>query len=302
MVEPNPNKEIFMNRTHKIAAVSAAALLGLSLASCSAASPSKTDSATATSFGECEVTGKPGSIDISPRAADTLTATAVLPSNGWWNGEGPESIDGGFEYCLAANIAHRAGLKSVTVQNQSWDQLISASNTNYDIAMASITITDERKQVFDFSAPYFQSNLGVAIRKDDDVNEANIRDKKVGVLQGNMGAQYATDTLKPAGGVQQFQSETEMFTALQAKQVDAVITDTTLALSNTGASNGELVVAGQFTVDQDYGIIMPKGTKNQEAVNTAIAEMHEDGTLDALSEKWLTPLFGTDPNQVPIWK
>lgn len=291
-----------MNHIPKIAALSAMALLGLSLASCSAGDTSKNTDAEGGSFGKCEVTGTAGSIEIAPLEEGTFTAAAVLPSNGWWNGASPDTIDGGFEYCLAANIAHRAGLKSVTVQNQSWDQLISASNTKYDIGMAGITITDERKEVFDFSDSYFQSNLGVAIRKGDDVTEANIRDKKVGVLQGNMGAQYATDTLKPEGGVQQFQSETEMFTALRAKQVDAVITDTTLALSNTGASNGELVVAGQFSVDQNYGIIMPKGTKNQEAVNTAIAEMHEDGTLDALSKEWLTPLFGTDPAQIPVWK
>lgn len=293
-----------MNRNRVLATASVAALLGLGLAACSSDAPASSDSENSAggSFGDCEITGEAGSIEITPITDGTLTVAAVLPSNGWWNGASPETINGGFEYCLSANIAHRAGIDSVTVQNQSWDQLISASNTNYDIGTAGITITEPRKEVFDFSDAYFQSNLGIAIKKDADVTESNIAEKKIGVLQGNMGAQYVTDTLKPTGGIQQFQSETEMFTALRAGQVDAVVTDTTLALSNTAASNGELVVAGQFALDQEYGIIMPKGTANLDAVNTAIADMKADGTLDELSSTWLTPLFGVDPNSIPMWK
>ena len=293
-----------MSRITTIAAASAAVILTAGLAACSSPSTDGgSDSAPDTAaFGKCEVTGEAGSISLETATPDTLTVATVLPSNGWWNGASPETIDSGFEYCMTANIAHRAGLTSLKLQNQSWDQLISASNTTYDVGMAAITITDERRQVFDFSAPYFESNLGVAIRKGDDITADNIRDQKVGVLQGNMGAQYTTETLKPAGGVQQFQSEVEMFTALRAGQVDAVITDTTLALSNTAASEGELVVEGQFSVDQSYGIIMPKGGPNADAVSEAIEAMHEDGTLDALSAEWLTPLFGADPNQIPVWK
>lgn len=302
-VESLVTKEKNMTPTRTLVVISAAALLGLGLASCSAEAPGTGDGKPATgSFGQCELTGEAGSIELDTLTKDTLTVATVLPSNGWWNGTSPETIDSGFEYCMTANIAHRAGLSTLKLQNQSWDQLISASNTTYDLGMAAITITDERKEVFDFSEPYFESNLGVAIREGDDVTEANIRDKKVGVLQGNMGAQYTTETLKPAGGVQQFQAEVEMFTALRAGQIDAVITDTTLALSNTAASGGELVVTGQFSVDQSYGIITEKGGKNSAAVSAAIADMREDGTLDALSAEWLTPLFGADPNQIPVWK
>lgn len=292
-----------MIRNRALAAVSVAAMLGMGLAACSSADTPAVDKGDgAASFGNCEITSKAGSIELTPLKEGTLTVAAVLPSNGWWNGTSPETIDGGFEYCMVANMANAAGLKSVTVINQSWDQLISASNQNYDLAMAGITITEPRKEVFDFSDPYFESNLGVAIRKGDDITDKNIRDKKIGVLQGNMGAMFTTDTLKPAGGVQQFQSETEMFTALRAGQVDAVITDTTLALSNTSASNGELVVEGQFSVDQSYGIIFPLGSKNVAPINTELASLKADGTLDALSATWLAPLFGGDPAQIPLWK
>lgn len=293
-----------MIRNRTLVASAAVALLGVGLLGCSSddgGGPGGDGDATG-DFGECTITGEAGSIDFKPATEGTLTAATELPFNGWWNGPDPESINGGFEYCLAANVAHRAGLKSVTVQNNSWDQLISGVRTDYDLGMAAITITDERKQVFDFSDPYFTSNLGVAIRKDDDVTAENIRTKRVGVLQGNLGAQFATDTLKPEGGPQLFQSDQDMFTALKAGQVDAVITDTTLTLTNVAAANGELVVTAQYELDQNYGMIIPKGGPNVDAINAAIADMKEKGTIDALSKQFLEPLYGMDPNSIPFWE
>lgn len=287
-----------MKRIQLITAATAVAIAIVALAGCSSGSTSPASSAG--TFGNCQITGASDLIKLDTQSKDTLTAATVLPFNGWWNGATPETIDGGFEYCMMANIAHRAGLKSVTVENQSWDQLISGSKQNYDMASAAITITDPRKKVFDFSSQYFDSNLGVAIKKGSGVTAANISGKRIGVLQGNMGAQFAANQLKAT--TQQFGSDTEMFTALLSGQVDAVITDTTLALTDTAASKGQLEVVAQYAVDQGYGIVMPKGTKNADAVDKAIADMKSDGTLDKLSATWLKPLFGVDPNTIPFWK
>lgn len=292
-----------MSRKTLIASLATGAVLLAGLTACS--SDSASDGAAgngAGSFGDCPISGEAGDIKLETAKEGVLTVATVLPNNGWWNGDSPQNINGGFEYCLSANIAHRAGLDKMEVQNQSWDQFISGSKTDYDWGMASVTITPEREKVFDFSDPYFSSNLGIAIKKDADVTEENIKEKKIGVLQGNMGAQFSQDTLKPAGGVQLFQSETEMFTALNAGQVDAVITDTTLALTNTSTSNGALEVVAQYELDQGYGIVFQKGSPNVDAVNKVIAEIQQDGTLDKISEQYLKPLFGTDPTKLPIWK
>lgn len=280
-----------------LAAFAIAGLAAAALTGCDALNENSADG-----FGDCELTGEAGSIKLETKDPEVLNVTTVLPSNGWWNGESPDSVNSGFEYCMVANIAHRGGLKSVKITHQSWDQYISASNQDYDLSLASTTITEERKQVFDFSEPYFQSNLGVAVKKGNDVTAGNISQKKIGVLQGNMGAQFTTDTLKPKGGPQLFQTETEMFTALKAGQVDAVVTDTTLALTNTSASNGELEVIAQYEMDQGYGVTFPKGSANVEPVNEAIQQMTNDGTLDKLSETYLKPLFGADPNEIPVWE
>ena len=257
--------------------------------------------AQAAEYGKCEPQGERGSIKLETIAADTLTVATVLPNPGWYNGVSPEKIEDGFEYCMGAEIAHRAGLDKVRLVNMAWDQYISGTASNYDIGIAGTTITEARKQVFDFSQPYFSSNLGVAVKKGADVSAENIRTKRIGVLQGNMGSDWVIGTLKPEQQPGLYQSQPDMVTALIAGQVDAIISDTTLVLSATNGTNGMIEVIGQFELDQGYGIVLPKGSANAAVVDQAVAAFREDGTLADLSARYLAPLFGVDPASVPVW-
>lgn len=260
-----------------------------------------TAGAQAAEYGKCEPKGERGSISLETIAADTLTVATVLPNPGWYNGVSPEKIEDGFEYCMAAEIAHRAGLDKVRLVNMAWDQYISGTASNYDIGIAGTTITEARKQVFDFSQPYFSSNLGVAVKKGADVSAENIRSKRIGVLQGNMGSDWVIGTLKPDQQPSLYQSQPDMVTALIAGQVDAIVSDTTLVLSATNGTNGMIEVIGQFELDQGYGIVLPKGSANAAVVDQAVAAFREDGTLADLSARYLAPLFGVDPASVPVW-
>lgn len=158
-----------------------------------------------------------------------------------------------------------------------------------------------RKQIFDFTQAYFSSNLGVATLKDADVTADNIRSKRIGVLQGNMGSDWVAGTLQPEAAVSFYQAQADMVAALMARQVDAIVSDTTLVLSATAGSNGAIVVVGQYEMDQGYGVITPKGSVNSAAVDAAVGAMIEDGTLNDLSARFLTPIFKVDPNSVPVW-
>ncbi len=260
-----------------------------------------TAGAQAAEYGKCEPKGERGSISLETIAADTLTVATVLPNPGWYNGVSPEKIEDGFEYCMGAEIAHRAGLDKVRLVNMAWDQYISGTASNYDIGIAGTTITEARKQVFDFSQPYFSSNLGVAVKKGADVTAENIRSKRIGVLQGNMGSDWVIGTLKPDQQPSLYQSQPDMVTALIAGQVDAIVSDTTLVLSATNGTNGMIEVIGQFELDQGYGIVLPKGSANAAVVDQAVAAFREDGTLADLSARYLAPLFGVDPASVPVW-
>jgi len=252
-------------------------------------------------YGKCAPKGKRGSVNLKTIDHDTLTVATVLPNPGFWNGVNIGSMEDGFEYCIAAEIANRAGLRNLKLKMLAWDQYISASATDYDLALASTTILEPRRAHFEFSQPYFASNLGVAVKRGDDVSADNIKHKRIGVLQGNVGSDWVTNTLKPDSSASFFQSGPEMVAALISGHIDALITDTTILLPAVHGTHGQLEVVGQYDLGQGYGVVMPKGSKNVAAVDSVVGTMKKTGRFDELSAKYLAPLYGGDPGRIPIW-
>ena len=268
--------------------------LALGLVACTPAAPGG-EAEGASGFGDCELTGEPGSITLDPITDGQLSVVTVLPNPGWWNGTTPENLTDGFEMCMLADIAHRAGLEKMAIKVLSWDQYISGSFTDYDLGAVVTSITEERKAVFTFSDPYYTSNRSVTVQKDSKFDETNIRDAKIGTIQSSTNAAWLTDVLKPTQELALFSDGPEMFAALAAGQVDAIVTDTETALTQSKPFADQLEIIGQYKADDDWGMVMPLDTANVDAVNEALAAMKDDGTMEALSEKYLAPLFGLDP-------
>ena len=253
------------------------------------------------SYGDCEVYGDVGSIDIDPVADGVFTVQTNLPSPGWWKGDTPESITGGYEYCLAANVAHRAGLDNLKVDNVSFVALVAGQTQDFDMAMAQISVTPEREEVVTFSAPYFDSNIGVLAPADAGISEENLTSKKIGVQLGTTAVEFAKGELAPDQEVQVFPDTTALVTAVSAGVIDAAVMDTAILLAFAKNSGGTLEVVGQYESGENYAAIYPKDSANGDTISEAIEAMREDGTLDKLSATWLGPELGGDPAAVPVW-
>jgi polar amino acid transport system substrate-binding protein len=259
--------------------------------------------ALAEGFGECKVTGTAGSIQIPTVTEGTLTVAAILPAPDSFKGNSPETITGGFEYCLTAEIAHRAGLKSVTVQNVPWPALIAGQLSGFDTAMTNIFITEERLQNVDFTAPYFVATSGVMVRSEDaaTITRDNLGEKRLGVFLASVQDRFLDQTLKPTGEVRRFEATADMFTALSAGQIDAVLFDLSGVLPAATASNGALTVIGQYDVGGNVGGVLVKGSQAKAGFDAAIEAMKADGTIDQLVATWYAPLWGVDPATIPYW-
>lgn len=254
-------------------------------------------------IGDCELTGKKGEYTIKPVVPGQLTVQTNLPAPGWWNGDTPQTIKSGFEYCLAANIAYRAGLDKVVVQNVSFDALVAGQTKAFDLALSQVTITDERKKVVDFSPPYFSSDQGLLVRKGTKVNSSNIKSLKIGVQQGTTAVDFVKNVLKvPPANIRVFPDTPNMFTALQARQVDVVMLDTAIVLVQAAKSNGALEVVGQYKTGESYGAIYPKNSPNRATFDRIIQALNADGTIKKLTQAYLAKEFGGDPTAIPYLK
>lgn len=198
----------------------------------------------------------------------------------------------GFDIDLMTEIGERSG-KTVEFNSLPFDSLISAlQGGSIDAAISGMTITPERAETVDFSDPYFEAGLAIAVAEDDNELKtlADLEGKRIAVQIGTTGA----DTAEGVEGatITTFESAPLALLELSNGNVDAVINDApaTLEAISTGNIPG-IKVVGELLTEESYGIAMPKGSENVTLVNSALAEMREDGTYDTIYEKW----FGSAP-------
>jgi polar amino acid transport system substrate-binding protein len=266
-------------------------LLGISAATASAAQ-----------FSNCEVSGTKGSVKLETVVPGALSVRPVLPAPGWWNGDSIETINGGFEYCMAANMAYRAGLDRVNVVSRSFAQILTGQSQGFDIALSEITITDERKKAVNFTDPYFDSDQGILVKAGAKVTAENIKNMRLGVKQGTTILQYLQDKVKPVESVKVYPEVAAMYAALAAGQVDAVLYDTPNVLAQAKQSNGRFEVVGRYDTGERWGGLVNRDSPNLVVFNKLIKEMKDDGTFDRLAAQYLAPSLGADPTKVPIFK
>ena len=186
-----------------------------------------------------------------------LTVQVHLPAPGWWNGDRPDEIADGFEYCLAANIAHRLGLDRVEVVNVAWpgtaagasfwEAMLAAQELPFDLALAEISITPERARagrLLDPLLPLRYRHDGEGRRR---ARSRALDQLRIGVHAGTTGAAFADRAADPADADHaQFGDTPAMFMALQSGAIDVAMTDTAILLSQAAASGGRFEVIGQF--------------------------------------------------------
>lgn len=254
----------------------------------------------AAEYGKCEVTGPRGTVKLQTVTPGTLSVRPVL-SKGWWNGDSPETVQDGFEYCMAAIMAHRAGLDRLVLVPRSFAQILTGTSQGFDIALSEITITEARKKVVNFTDSYFNSDQGILVKAGTKIDKDSIKKMRLGVEQGTTTFQYLVDKVKPDQHPNVFTDTAPMYAALAAGQVDAVLFDTPNVLARAKASNGMFVVVGRYDTGEKWGGLVNKDSPNLEVFNKLIAEMKQDGTFDKLAAKYLTPILGADPTKVPLF-
>lgn len=199
----------------------------------------------------------------------------------------------GFDMEIIREVADRAGFE-IDLNTMDFNGIIPALQTgNVDIAIAGITITEEREEIVDFSDPYYDSGLRILVREgNSEVSEFDDLDgKKIGTKIGSTSYDYLVKNLDANDGVTPYPGSSDMYMALMSRAIDAVFYDA----PNVGyfartKGEGKVKTVGPLYEGQQYGIALKNGSEWVDDVNDALAAMKEDGTYKTIYEKWFGPM------------
>lgn len=201
----------------------------------------------------------------------------------------------GFDMDMINEVADRAGFE-VDLTTMEFAGIIPAVQTgSQEIAIAGITITEERAEVVDFSDPYYDSGLRIIVRADNE-EVATIDDLEgmsIGTKIGSTSYDYLTEKFGDSADITPYPGTSDMYMALLGRNVDAAFYDApNVGYFSQTRGEGRTKVVGPLYEGQQYGIVFHKGSEWVEPTNEALAAMREDGTYDEIYTKW----FGETPS------
>ena len=256
------------------AAVSAAAL---ALTACGGASSSAASSEAASTSAAAELT----TVEAGKL---TMATNATFPPYEMTTDSGDIA---GIDIDTAKAIAEKLGLE-LQVDDMEFDAaLLSVQQGKADIAMAGITVTDERMAVMSFSDSYATGIQSIIVPNGSDIaSPDDLAGKKIGTQRGTTGYIYCSDDFGD-DAVVAYDSGLTAVQALNNGQVDAVVIDNAPAKEYVAANPGLKVLDTSYA-EEDYAIGLAKGSALEDAINAALEELKADGTLQSIVDKYIT--------------
>ena len=193
----------------------------------------------------------------------------------------------GIDVEIAGAIAKKLGLE-LQVDDMDFDPaLLAAQQGKSDIVMAGVTVTDERLTVMNFSDSYATGVQVVIVKEGSSVTLDNLGDNKIGTQMGTTGYIYCTDDYGEAHVIA-YDTGASAVQALVNGQVDAVVIDNEPAKAFVAANTGLKILDTEYAVE-DYAIGMAKdNTALLDAVNGALKELINDGTVKSIINKYIS--------------
>lgn len=194
----------------------------------------------------------------------------------------------GIDAEIAGAVAEKLGLE-LQIEDMEFDSIITAVQTGKaDIGFAGMTVTKDRLKNTDFSDSYAQGVQVVIVKEDSDIASLDdLKDKQIGVQLSTTGDIYAKDDYG-ADHVVEYNKGNDAVMALTQGKVDAVIIDNEPAKSYVKANEGLKILDTEY-LTEDYAACISKNNSGlTTAVNEALAELKEDGTIQSILDKYIT--------------
>ncbi len=193
----------------------------------------------------------------------------------------------GFDVDIADALAKQLGVKAEPLRTDFDGIVAGLKGKRFDIAVASMAITDKRLKEINFTDPYYYDGAQFYAKKGTGLKSiAELKDGKVGVCTGTT---FETQ-LKNMSNIQQvvqFSSDVDNFMALQQGRIDGLVTSRFVGMEN--AKKYDAQAAGPLLYTEKIGVAVRKEDGDLlKALNDALGEIVKNGTYEKISDKWFS--------------
>lgn len=204
----------------------------------------------------------------------------------------------GFDIDFIDAVMKQAGL-TYEVTNTGWDTMLESvrQGTEYQAGVSSVSITDERKESYDFSLPYFESTNVIMVKQGSDIKSAlDLKDKKVAVQNGTTADILMSGIMgKDSPNLSRFESNALALLELDNGGADAVVADIAIVreyIKNNPDKKLVSITDAKNFDSEYYGILFPKDSELKAKLDPAIQTIIDNGTYADIYKKW----FGEEPD------
>lgn len=232
--------------------------------------------------------------DLATVTSGKLTIATGQPAYYPWIIDDKPETGQGFEGAVAYAVAKQLGFTNdeVVWVRTTFDGAVTPGDKNFDFNLQQFSITPERAKVVDFSSPYYTAPQAIVSYKGSKIagktSIADLKNAKLGAAVGTT----SLDVVEKQIGVkpQVFNDNAAAVSALKNAQIDGLVVDlpTAFYLSGVEVKNGLIVGQLPSTGSGDqFGLLLSKGNKLTACVSAAVDAITADGTLAAITDKWL---------------
>ena len=283
----------------KLLSVMLAAALALSVTACgntaSSESTAASEPAAESASSEAAETSEAAGEDTAGAASAGLTTVEagklIMSTNAAFPPYEMTTDDGGFEGIdveIAGALAEKLGLE-LQIEDMDFDAaLLSVQQDKADMVMAGVTVTDDRLTVMDFSDSYATGIQSIIVPEDSEIQSVDdLAGHVIGTQRGTTGYLYCVDEFGDENVIA-YDNGLTAVQALNNGQVDCVVIDNAPAQEFVAANPGLKILDTEYA-NEEYAIGVAKGnTQLLDAINTAIAELKADGTIQSILDKYIS--------------
>ena len=262
-------------------------------ATTAAASSSTSSSSTSTTAADaCAVANLK---TVTPGKLTIATGEPAFPP--WVENDDPASKKG-FEAAVAYAVAETMGFKDsqVTWIRTGFDAAIAPGPKKFDFNIQQYSITPDRKKVVDFSIPYYTTTQALIALKGSPIASATtlteLKKFKLGAQIGTTSLEFIDQIIKPDTPAAVYDTNVDAKAGLEAKQIDALVTDLPTAYYITAVEIPDSIIVGQLAspdaLSDQFGLLLAKDSPLTPCVDKALEKLKADGVLTKLADQWLT--------------